>query len=129
HHHAKGYPFLHSFPNRDHEIVVVMGGPQRESTDESLPALFTEIASSIENHCFIKTEVYVGPKVSDLRELVKSYDALSPLHEEIDRTDRNSPAHDRDSKLVQSIKNQVAESYWNEALTVNDIAKGLSYTS
>jgi len=129
HHHAKHYPFVHSFPNRDHEIVVVLGGDSAELTYEALSAQCTEMAASITSHCFIKTEMYIGPKVSDLRELAKSYDALAPLNEEINRSTRYTSTQDRDSKLVQSIKNHVAEAYWNEALTVNDIAKGLSYTS
>jgi len=129
HHHTKRYPFLYSFPNRDHEIVVVMGGPPAELTHEALSALYIEMSASIESHCFIKTEMYIGPKVSDLRELARSYDALAPIDDEPDGASRYSSTQDRDSKLVQSIKNQVAETYWNEALTVNDIAKGLSYTS
>lgn len=129
HHHTKGYPFAYSFTNRDHEIVIVLGGLNSMITHDSMSALYTKMLEGIESHCFIKTEIFLGSQVSSLRDLAKSYDALSPLDNELGNCTSYASTNDRDSLLVQSIKKHVSEAYWNDTLTVNDIAKGLSYTS
>jgi AraC-like DNA-binding protein len=121
-------PFAASFPNRDNELVLVLGLDPLEANEDEGMLLLRRIRESIERNCQYRIDLWYAVGIHSLRDIAKSYEQLNPL-DPLETDNRGFSMQDRESLMVQSIKKHVETHYWNEHLTVNDIAEEIRYTT